>query len=832
MRMNLRKHLFGSVVLACLCRSAASQSLVYDDFTNLAGNSTQPTRFSPDPTLGDFTLSSLGKHLKLAFAQGTVDDTVLWSPDYSGAPLSSPGRYLVLRYKLTADSGATGDGSIEMSIQWTSSQGGPFEDGNVRKRYWYVPAVAGWHTVIVDLADPDATPGDRNLKPSYAPSGFEDWGASPLQRFVFRVGWTYGGDDEQYIDGGAATCLFDLIALVDDYESFQKQAFADYFMGLRDRKTTPQSGPGVWQYFFPPGDVGGTSERLIHWAGDTYDSADRKENVGVYTPLIGAYDTNDPDVQEYHMLLAKIAGLDGFLCEWQWTELATQTGCTLPSGTPNWNTQAIMNFAQLAEAHDFEIGVNWAQESAYHWMNAPPHSDFIARLQSDFRYILETVYDVNGAKVKGRPLVLNWSSGPNGGTCGTCIPSYLNGPGIQSLRDAAEACGWSPIMLARPNYDGVVPTDFANYVQYVDGFFGWHMVFKADSDDDYWSFVNLQSDELAYLDNLYTGSIALMDQGKIQVHMGSATPRFDDHKGESWASATPGIHIPYYDASTGQTTLEAMLDELPGSEADLALLVTWNDHEEGHEIEPTREFGYAEIEETARQIHAWKWGETFTGEALLRLPERLFRVRKALKLLVAAGYSTGDLGTVTTDANEAAAAIEAGNQSLATSELVAAEEGAESLVAGLVSVPIDLTCDFDNRCGSGLALSVCPNFAPIFIEPPAGQNGFTLEPSVNFNITSTDLAGTGTFIGTLTVEYYDADRGRLQVLLAGNQEIAAFPMQASQVWRKSQIDLIGLQLGTTEGNSVDLTIKNLAASTGQLGAVHGIRIEGRVVRKP
>lgn len=57
-----------------------------------------------------------------------------------------------------------------------------------------------------------------------------------------------------------------------------------------------------------------------HWTMNHFDP--KKENDGKrqiaskFYPLIGPYDSGDPDVLEYHLLLMKLAGIDGVIVDW------------------------------------------------------------------------------------------------------------------------------------------------------------------------------------------------------------------------------------------------------------------------------------------------------------------------------------------------------------------------------------------------------------------------------------------------------------------------------------------------------------------------------------
>ncbi len=60
-----------------------------------------------------------------------------------------------------------------------------------------------------------------------------------------------------------------------------------------------------------------------HWTMGTFDPAGKKNGRATiashYHPLIGPYDSGDPDVIEYHALLLKLAGIDGVVIDWYGT---------------------------------------------------------------------------------------------------------------------------------------------------------------------------------------------------------------------------------------------------------------------------------------------------------------------------------------------------------------------------------------------------------------------------------------------------------------------------------------------------------------------------------
>ena len=61
----------------------------------------------------------------------------------------------------------------------------------------------------------------------------------------------------------------------------------------------------------------------IHWTMANKDPnvivdniIDKREIASHYYPLIGPYDSQDPNVIEYHLLLMKYSGIDGILINW------------------------------------------------------------------------------------------------------------------------------------------------------------------------------------------------------------------------------------------------------------------------------------------------------------------------------------------------------------------------------------------------------------------------------------------------------------------------------------------------------------------------------------
>ena len=79
----------------------------------------------------------------------------------------------------------------------------------------------------------------------------------------------------------------------------------------------------------------------IHWRmnnknPDTVLPNGQREIASHYYPLIGPYDSGDPDVVDYHVLLMKYAGVDGVLIDWYGSHAILDYGTNLK------NTNAIV----------------------------------------------------------------------------------------------------------------------------------------------------------------------------------------------------------------------------------------------------------------------------------------------------------------------------------------------------------------------------------------------------------------------------------------------------------------------------------------------------------
>ncbi len=119
-----------------------------------------------------------------------------------------------------------------------------------------------------------------------------------------------------------------------------------------------------------------------HW-GDTIP-----RQLSHYTPLIGLYDSRDPNVLEYQVLEMKYAGLDGLFMDWY----------GINNSLPEYGAQPI--FAVLAKA-GLKFGIVWEDRYAPSQGGATPVLQFI---ENNF------FSASNYFTVSGQPILLVWQT--------------------------------------------------------------------------------------------------------------------------------------------------------------------------------------------------------------------------------------------------------------------------------------------------------------------------------------------------------------------------------------------------------------------------------------
>lgn len=296
-----------------------------------------------------------------------------------------------------------------------------------------------------------------------------------------------------------------------------------------------------------------------------------------YDPLIGLYDSADPDVLECQLLQMKLAGVDGVIVDWygigqiadypmihEATEvLFEQTGILGMSFSVCYEDRTLELKVKRDHLAPEQVGqhltetIEWMQE---HWFQSAQYF-----------------------KIDGRPMLLNFG------------PVYLKDPAVWEA--ALSSVKPRPLFFALHHLWQKTAAD---------GGFTW-VHYSAWKDDA------TPVQVVENLNNTYTY------YGKDPAQMiVSATPGFKD------VYKNPHPVLPHRDGQTLQESLAVCMN----GPWKVIQLVTWNDYGEGTMIEPTHQFGYRFLE-IIQEARREELGEAFPyTPADLRLPGRLLTLRR------------------------------------------------------------------------------------------------------------------------------------------------------------------------------------------------------------
>ena len=352
----------------------------------------------------------------------------------------------------------------------------------------------------------------------------------------------------------------------------------------------------------------GTGNWGYHWTLNhsnpnlTNSATGEREVASWYCPLIGPYDSADPAVLEYHVLLMKLGGIDGVIVDWY--------------GPDNYYDYLINNQRTLDILHYagraglkfplcYEDSTIQAEISGGCMNGICINSgNAVAHAQYEMLYVQTNYFSyTNFLRWNNQPVLLDF--GPQYFTSGsqwTSIFSVLNASNApafftENSRVSSAALGafdWPPMQLSKTN---------------------------AQSNN-----------EPILTDAVMTSYLASFDaSGKgWPAYVSTAFPRFHDY----YAQAGVGSSYGYLDDQSGNTLRETLSRAMTNSSA-IIQIATWNDYGEGTIIEPTvagteptTEYGFTDlgiIQDLRRQYLDASF-PYHTND--LMLPVRLYNLRE------------------------------------------------------------------------------------------------------------------------------------------------------------------------------------------------------------
>lgn len=295
-----------------------------------------------------------------------------------------------------------------------------------------------------------------------------------------------------------------------------------------------------------------------HWTMDHFNpdivTADGERQIASwYYPLIGPYDSSDPVVLEYHVLLMKLAGIDGVVVDWYGSASIMDYGI---------NNQATVKLFQFTRKAGLKFSVCYEDQTVQHMIDANfiAAKDDISRARQEMSYLQNNFFsDPSYLRWQGRPVLLNFG------------PQHF-----------LANSNWEDIFSTFDNTNQPAFFTEDNRLPAGTGAFDWPPMWmsQAPGTGGVLSRAALKS-YLADFDQKSTAWPAAIS---------SAFPRFHD----IYQRAGVRNYWGYLGDRNGDTLRETLSRGLTNA-SPMVQVVTWNDFGEGTMVEPTQENGYRDL---------------------------------------------------------------------------------------------------------------------------------------------------------------------------------------------------------------------------------------------
>lgn len=299
-------------------------------------------------------------------------------------------------------------------------------------------------------------------------------------------------------------------------------------------------------WFQTPYSLGGTSWGY-HWTMNYFNpntlTNGNREIGSWYYPLIGPYDSIDPAVLEYHVMLMKLAGIDGVIVDWygqdNYYDYAINDARTL--ALLNYIQKAGLKFSLCYEDQTIKQEIAGGPRNGINVTS----NNAVAHAQQTMLYAQTNYFaSPNYLRWNGQPVLLNFG------------PQYF----MQSTQ-------WTAIFsVLSPSNQPAFFTLYNRLSPVATGAFNWFPSMTTNTPP---------SQVQSYL-NSFEQSAA-----SWPAFISTAFPRFHD----IYAQAG-GTSDGYLDDANGSTLSNTLARALTNS-SGLVQIATWNDYGEGTIIEPT-----------------------------------------------------------------------------------------------------------------------------------------------------------------------------------------------------------------------------------------------------
>lgn len=298
----------------------------------------------------------------------------------------------------------------------------------------------------------------------------------------------------------------------------------------------------------------------------------KREIASHYYPLIGPYSSNDRNLQEYHLLLMKLSGIDGVIFDWYGSR-----------DVYDYNSikKSTESFIEKIEDVGLQFSIMYEDKVAENLKTQRIPTVNLTAAIADLQYI-ENAYFTSANYLRKDNTEMLFLFGPN----------YIK-----------DSLDWDQIDLKLQSKPKLITL--------------WKASNRLGSHS---------SGEFSWIDKNHTNTLSNYYDYTVQNNIatiGGIYPGFNDYYYEGgWRTDTIlDWKIPHNNNQTLQETLD-LTDRYPVA---FIQLITWNDFGEGTMVEPTLEFGFTPLEKI--QIYT---GVSFTKEDL-KLPYKLYNLRQKHK---------------------------------------------------------------------------------------------------------------------------------------------------------------------------------------------------------
>jgi hypothetical protein len=319
-------------------------------------------------------------------------------------------------------------------------------------------------------------------------------------------------------------------------------------------------------------------------------------------PVIGVYDTADPDLCEYHILLAKAAGIEAFILNWHGPNA---------TGLTQKEEQQAKTLLNMAEQLDFKIALCFNDSCCF-----PPfqpqvknRNEALACAAGILQHAEENFFKSPAyLRFNGQPVVTTYN-------CGKIGPDW-NWPffNLEEWYQIKNSVREKIFLIQnyQPQMGGI---DFSLW----DSVYPWISIYFTDYDTD---------------ESFWEKCQAARGKGNFKLVSGLVNPGYDDR-----GSGGSGDRGPRVFSRRQGEKYSAIWEDNLNNQAQFIQIGTWNNHAEGTGIEPVKEiilhknaavpgWGYREL------IATREYAVRFTQKKLwplpaLFLPERLYYLRKS-----------------------------------------------------------------------------------------------------------------------------------------------------------------------------------------------------------